>query len=88
MGAGWQRWWRDTRVLEEREPNPHAGDPPDFGSDAIETKVKSWANYIEHPPAYWTCGDCFVISNKRFHCCPATGYRYTIDMSGLGFRDD
>ena len=72
MGAGWQRWWREPVVLEEPA-----------GDDGIEFR---WHSVMEHAPTWWYCESCFTIGSSRFHCCPASGYRYTVDFEGLGFK--
>ncbi len=47
MGAGWQRWWRDTPTL--KEPTAYGPDDPEmtralYGDDSIEIRVKLYTH--------------------------------------------
>lgn len=78
MGAGWQRWWRDTLVLEE--PVHTLGKEPHADDDCFIAKFRSYVAVA--PTPWWYCTGCWTISCADFHCCH-TNPRYTIDLRGL-----
>jgi hypothetical protein len=79
MGAGIQRWWRDTE--QAREPFPPR-EAPEFTADAIEIKLRSYGAKVNMP--WWHCTGCHIISNAEWHACPQPPY-YVFDMRGLRF---
>ncbi len=78
MGAGIQRWWRETEPSVDFGPR----EIPEFHDDAIEIKLRHWSGKVVHPTPWWFCADCATISCADFHCCPKNP-RYTWDLRGL-----